>query len=484
MKKIALIPLGLLPALAFAASSGTFIGTNGASWQTAANWQGGAYPALAGDNTYNIAIDANNAIMNLRYNGAYSGGGNRTMNITMGDGVENATIMSANSADAFTTTLNFASLSGTRNIYLTDEDGSSANKVSISGDIKAGTSLYINSAKYNLSNWDSSYMNGTVYVNAGTAEAPITIKRFSSAGSVYISAGHALRSTAAMNLQGANSMIDIAAGATYTAALGVRSKNYDVKGSLIVTGARPYKTAADSINFMVTGKAVFREGSTFSNTYNTPSGARPVANGSGASIYSYASAGALSSAQAIQISGGATLVLNSQNAWAIGDGGEQNFLVSLYTMETAEAGHVGDGATTGNLRIGLDADTGATISVAKNTIDNLKLYANSTLNLWLGGNDVEVVHLTQVGDTSNPFSLVLQDDIERGSLIVQDFNGLVTVDDVRSYISTGAGTTGELFVESVSDSFYIYTVAVPEPAEWAFIFGALALGAAAYRRRK
>ena len=42
----------------------------------------------------------------------------------------------------------------------------------------------------------------------------------------------------------------------------------------------------------------------------------------------------------------------------------------------------------------------------------------------------------------------------------------------------------DYMVKATEGGFYINTVAVPEPAEWAMIFGAIALVFVAYRRRK
>ncbi|MBE6414494.1 MAG: PEP-CTERM sorting domain-containing protein [Verrucomicrobiaceae bacterium] len=42
----------------------------------------------------------------------------------------------------------------------------------------------------------------------------------------------------------------------------------------------------------------------------------------------------------------------------------------------------------------------------------------------------------------------------------------------------------DYMVEATEGGFYINTVAVPEPAQWAMIFGVIALGMVAYRRRK
>ena len=43
-----------------------------------------------------------------------------------------------------------------------------------------------------------------------------------------------------------------------------------------------------------------------------------------------------------------------------------------------------------------------------------------------------------------------------------------------------------LWIEEIENGSGIYTIytQVPEPAEWAMIFGAIALGFVAYRRRK
>ena len=117
------------------------------------------------------------------------------------------------------------------------------------------------------------------------------------------------------------------------------------------------------------------------------------------------------------------------------------------------------------------------------------MYADSVLNLTLNGNQLEVLKIAQIGDTSNAFSLVLNDAIAKGDLIIGDFNGLTVADDVMKYITLGESLSGyELFVDYVngvdsSAGFSIYT-AVPEPATYAALFGLVALAIAAYRRRK
>ena len=117
------------------------------------------------------------------------------------------------------------------------------------------------------------------------------------------------------------------------------------------------------------------------------------------------------------------------------------------------------------------------------------MYSNSVLNLYLNGNELEVMALSQIGDTSDKFSIVLNDAIDEGSFMVKDFAGLTTVEQVREYVFAGSESGMNVEVSYVNgvdsaDGFYISTMAIPEPAEFAALFGALALAFAARRRRR
>ena len=80
-------------------------------------------------------------------------------------------------------------------------------------------------------------------------------------------------------------------------------------------------------------------------------------------------------------------------------------------------------------------------------------------------------------------------DFQNGYLRAKsiDKTGVAALGDTKLYIFNEASQTYE-FVESMwvgdATNGYILTIAVPEPAEWAMIFGAIALGFAIYRRRK
>ncbi|MBO5255530.1 MAG: PEP-CTERM sorting domain-containing protein, partial [Opitutales bacterium] len=169
--------------------------------------------------------------------------------------------------------------------------------------------------------------------------------------------------------------------------------------------------------------------------------------------------------------------------------GNTKLLVSNYQTSSF------DGVANANLKFGYDIDGNKLATPVDtngdaivNNIANLDMYDTSTLNLWLNGTTLNIGTVSQTGsDSSSVFTLMLQDDVERGSLFVQDFNSLTTLEDVKTYISNVSGE--DFFVEfangtSADGGYYIYNVAVPEPAEWAMIFGAIALGFVAYRRRK
>ena len=92
-----------------------------------------------------------------------------------------------------------------------------------------------------------------------------------------------------------------------------------IEGNLYVRGAQVF-TAANSatdndVALMITGKTVFKETANLTQLYADSTQARVLAQNTTAQIYSYAQKGALKIAQALQLSKGATLVLNSQDAF-------------------------------------------------------------------------------------------------------------------------------------------------------------------------
>ena len=110
-------------------------------------------------------------------------------------------------------------------------------------------------------------------------------------------------------------------------------------------------------------------------------------------------------------------------------------------------------------------------------------YVNgNTLNIYL--DDLVKVSLT---DTNKAFGAQDAAIINIYNFMENNFfvgnNELVKNNVVELFVSLYDGNGDYLGAATVNDSGYL-TLAVPEPAEWAAIFGTLALGLAMYRRRK
>ncbi len=489
MKKLLTTSLFILPALVFAAVDATVVQSG--SWGNSATWQDGELPAVAEDGQYNITFAQNDLNFTIGSGGTYK---TKNVYIQFADNVNKATITSVNTG-GLPVTLYFGNLTS-GDVYL-DYSSGDADRLRLSneGSVKEGVNIHIQSSKVYTSAYNPSGFKGTLYVDAGSATDPtsdiVKISRLSGSGNLVVQSGAALKATQAMNLQN-DSILTMYTGSYFETAQGIKMQNADISGHLNVTGARPKYYASDSTDLMICKKAVFREGSKLT-TLNTNETSRSVLYGSDSSLYSYAGAGKLSFAQDLMINGG-TLVLNSQNA-ITNSKGEQNVVVSNYhkvgtSTATDSTEPLVYGKSTATIKIGVDADNGSKLTVAKNTIDNLSLYDGSTLNLYLNGNELEIVNLIQKNTTGNSekFGIVIYDDIMQGDLIVQDFNKLTNVDDVKGYLSVAGDMAGkEYFVEKLDNGYFsIYTTAgtVPEPAELAIIFGVLALGFVAYKRRK
>ena len=110
-------------------------------------------------------------------------------------------------------------------------------------------------------------------------------------------------------------------------------------------------------------------------------------------------------------------------------------------------------------------------------------YVNgNTLNIYL--DDLVKISLTE---TNKAFEVQDAAIINIYNFMENNFfvgnNEYVKNNVVELFVSLYDGNGDYLGTATVNDSGYL-TLAVPEPAEWAAIFGALALGLAMYRRRK
>ena len=160
------------------------------------------------------------------------------------------------------------------------------------------------------------------------------------------------------------------------------------------------------------------------------------------------------------ILGNGSIVLNQANALRT-NAGEPN--VSIVTINTAS--HVNN--------IFANADQ-----------ELFSLYVNeATMNIYL--DDLVKISLTSATDATIDYA-------GSGNLNIFNFQEdnfyvgtkAVVKQNVESIVSLYDGNGEYLGAATVNDLGYITLLTGPEPAEWAAIFGALALGLAMYRRRK
>ncbi len=133
-----------------------------------------------------------------------------------------------------------------------------------------------------------------------------------------------------------------------------------------------------------------------------------------------------------------------------------------------------------------------------NGTDNvIKMYANQKIEVLSSENESSVIDIYVNGFALDINSVQMQDGSLLNLVVEKGYNWVnnsvhigLTDDLVNQYINTI--TIDDTIVDSsqiqiISDGnggSYINLVAVPEPAEWAAIFGSIALAFAVYRRRK
>ena len=119
---------------------------------------------------------------------------------------------------------------------------------------------------------------------------------------------------------------------------------------------------------------------------------------------------------------------------------------------------------------------------------NLRVYGGETvsadLDLVLSNSKDDVIIFTAITSDSAKLTINIE-NFENERIFVKTeadtfkLNSNYTIKaDKADELEFVAGTYG------TSKGFWLNAVAVPEPAEWAVIFGAIALGLAVYRRRK
>lgn len=164
-----------------------------------------------------------------------------------------------------------------------------------------------------------------------------------------------------------------------------------------------------------------------------------------------------------------TLTLNSTDAFAVGGAATQ-----------AQSTFIVDALTTFNLNINADNNLGRLMVEDSSAHINLSIAQGKTFTLGSFENEMGVGVL-YVG---------LGDDLYKGSFRITDMETIladyVNQETIKFTDAEGFERTLDtnLFIEKLSDGSYTIYTAVPEPAAIAAFLGVLALGLAAYRRRK
>ncbi len=196
-----------------------------------------------------------------------------------------------------------------------------------------------------------------------------------------------------------------------------------------------------------------------------------------------AATGALKFENALNLAGKGKLTLNSSNAFAKvnssgGVIGEQKDMELLISRKYYDAGTLSQDKYVSDTTLVINADNSfKALSFGSDTKLTLDIASGKVLTL--GG-------ITTQSGSNGVYTLILK-DFDDNSLRITDMSD-DAINALKFYELGDGGSLSELDFVAVkaTDSIGGYWVnsAVPEPAEWATIFGAIALGFVVYRRRK
>lgn len=246
---------------------------------------------------------------------------------------------------------------------------------------------------------------------------------------------------------------EAAYGWNYTFALGVAATDYSGQSANVTIG--------QNAKFNITGSTSTAVGKNFTLVGNITSNAATGA------IKSDKNAG-LYIRSINSDNNTTTLTLNSTDAFAVGGAATQ-----------AQSTFIVDALTTFNLNINADNNLGRLVLEDSSARINLSIAQGKTFTL--GSFESEGAGVFFVG---------LGDDLYKGSFRITNMDTILadyaSQETIKFTDADGFERTLDmnLFIEKLSDGSYTIYTAVPEPAAIAAFLGVLALGLAAYRRRK
>jgi len=308
-----------------------------------------------------------------------------------------------------------------------------------------------------------------IFTNTGsvvTFNADATLLRFTGAGTVNIADGVTYTATYVGNegttgwSANLTSRLNIGTGAqlkVYSGLLvyGTGGGTSNIEGSMLVSGG----TSASSNYYSIRlgGVLTFGANASLDQTqYST----LQKSYLSGTLNSNVATAGAIKFANVLQIYSGAKIVMNTTNGIISGYG-------TTGVMATSQADSTFALISgTSTFEINAENDIGTFDFLAAATVLNLKFGASGSLDLQGFDNfDNGSVYLD--GEILHAFKIYTVDEA-----------------DLEAYKAHFTSSTGDVYFEKISDGVYWVNTVVPEPAEWAAIFGAFALGLALWRRKR
>ncbi len=279
-------------------------------------------------------------------------------------------------------------------------------------------------------------------------------------------------------------------GSQFTVEAGLRFRGGDIDGDIIVNGSGRNSAKQDADDFMLGlygGDFVFRENATLSQAYLS----------NGALNWTYitkwstgfleitklitnSAKGSINLGNKLAIARGTTFVMNTTDAYIIGSGEAWNAtsqatsvfnLIDYFNVAETENVHTRFEINAANNIGAISFDVARVVEIAFGENGSLVLgeEAGEYFNSLRGNYLVE--------------DCILLDGLVYEQLKIYDFSE----EDLKKYFSVLDSELYKLDIKAVdgeANAFWVNTVAVPEPAEWAMIFGAIALGFVAYRRRK
>ena len=295
-----------------------------------------------------------------------------------------------------------------------------------------------------------------------------------------VASGVSVSTASAFNVWGSNSFLNIAEGAKVSAKGGICLASGSIAGEVISTGASTYGPSqyglsfGDSESHLITLEATASIKQSYVASHN-----QVRLKGQ---VTSYAGEGMIALDSVLYLCNSSSLTLNSSGAFLTRNGdslaasqGESAFYIVNYA--SSESGKMFSASNT-TISLGADNDFGSLVfydgsilnfetNGHKSVIGSIDLYAD-------GANyEIDIKNLTDFTVKLMSLDNVKYYTDEEGYLVAE--NIYVLEDEYKTFA---------YLIQDTANGGYWINAAVPEPCAYAALLGAMALGFAAWRRRR